>query len=179
MLPSRGGMQFDGRGILRLAALAPGRTIESEKSERASVLSLKFVDKKMSNQKTRKVIDAGLNPDFQKGRYRRGLKPRPFKASPLNQRTSDSEHQASFTSFSRETGRWTWLNLHPDAVAGRREWRERNTRHRCCSCRIARPHLCGAATGQIARCRRSEPRSARDWGGEQEKYSPARADMRH
>jgi len=35
----------------------------------------------MSNQKTRKIVDAGLKPDFQKGRYRRGLKPRPFKAS--------------------------------------------------------------------------------------------------
>jgi hypothetical protein len=63
----------------------------------ASNLSLKFVDKKLSNWKTRKIVDAGLKPDFQKGRYRRGLKPRPFKtlprpfkASPLNQRTLDS-----------------------------------------------------------------------------------------
>ena len=56
------------------------------------MLSRKFVDKKMSNQKTRKIVDAGLKPDFQKGRYRRGLKPRPFKASPLNQRTLDSGH---------------------------------------------------------------------------------------
>ena len=37
------------------------------------MLSRKFVDKKMSNQKTRKIVDAGLKPDFQKGRYRHGL----------------------------------------------------------------------------------------------------------
>jgi hypothetical protein len=44
------------------------------------MLSRKFVDKKMSNQKTRKIVDAGLKPYFQKGRYRARLEAAPFQS---------------------------------------------------------------------------------------------------
>ena len=45
-----------------------------------SVLSLKVVDKKMSNRKTGMIVDAGLKPDFKKGALSARLEAAPFQS---------------------------------------------------------------------------------------------------